>query len=466
MHLPSLAAAIAAAACMLSTASAASVQHLSSFTATNAGFLNVLPVNGAPALVVSAFTGNPLAADQVLAALSLDNQNLMNVTLSTLTSSITWPNEVALFPSNVSNGNAAALLVGGGFLVPPKCVGAVTVLDPATGKGTVLSTPKGDPIFGGWFYHRPLLKDVNGDGLVDILVPRAIKPLIGTPAGELIALIQPSSADNAQGAITGPWIEQLIINGSFAPDVFSALATLRGASDVDEQLVFTSFFTGGGLAMLLCPKCGPGTPPSQRNTWSNTQSLQLVILDTSLGASFDVSVVDLNGDGKLDLLVTNHVSNETQSGVYAYETPAAGVPLTDASAWTKHTLASGFVTREPGLPGTQASPGAARAFFPCANSGQVKPTVSVAGDGDQRFYLLNANSDSDPANWSYTLNEVWDCKGTVGQQAPTALTPAHVQHLQGTAAAADAQRALEASCDVLFVPCYDSSTVEVFMFTP
>lgn len=470
-------------AVLATLAASATLQHISTFNATNAGFLNILPVDDSEALVISEFTGNPFAADGISAALQLQNANLLNISLSTLSTSITWPNEVVYFPSNITAGSTPdALLVAGGFLVPPKCVGNVTVLFATTGRtAVVLSTPKGDPLFGGWFYHRPLLKDVNGDGLTDVLIPRALKPLVGTPQGELIALLQPAAADPLSSV---PWQEVSIANGSFAPDVFAQLATLRGDSDPDEQLVYTSFFTGGGLAMLVCPGCGPGTPSSARNTWSNTGSLQQVLLDMTLGPSFDISVIDLNGDGKLDLLVTNHVANASLSGVYAYESPPAGTPLTHVSAWSKHTLASGFVTREPGLPGTQASPGAARAFFPCTAPGG-KPSVSLAGDGDQRFYVLDPLVPSDPTDWTYNLTEVWDCKGTVGQQASTALTDVHVRYMaehadavaasegQGSIAAVSAReradaagRALSASCSVLFVPCYDSSTVQVFMFTP
>lgn len=151
-----------------------------------------------------------------------------------------------------------------------------------------------------------------------------------------------------------------------------------------------------------------------------------------------------NNDGRLDILVTNHVDNATISGVYAYEAPLPPTPLTDASAWTKHALATGFIVREPGLPGTQAAPGAAVAVSPCsggAPSSSSKPFITVAGDGDQRFYTLTANS-QDPSDWTYTLTEVLDCQGTVGGQAAA--------DLDGD------------GCDEILVPCYDSSVVHAF----
>jgi len=178
-----------------------------------------------------------------------------------------------------------------------------------------------------------------------------------------------------------------------------------------------------------------------------------VELDASIGPGFEATVVDLNGDGRLDLLVTNHVGDPALAGVYAYEAPPAGTPLTDAAAWTRHTLASGFVVREAGPNGTQAAPGAARVLAPCAapvdgtaaaqgaRAATTKPLISLAGDGDQRFYLLQPTSAA-PTDWTYSLSLLHDCGGTAGRQA-------HAD-VDGD------------GCPELFLPCFDSSTVHVY----
>ena len=57
-----------------------------------------------------------------------------------------------------------------------------------------------------------------------------------------------------------------------------------------------------------------------------------------MGKPFDIELHDLNNDGKLDLLATNH-ENDDKAAVFGYEIPA---DLT--SKWKRHTLYSGFKT--------------------------------------------------------------------------------------------------------------------------
>ena len=144
------------------------------------------------------------------------------------------------------------------------------------------------------------------------------------------------------------------------------------------------------------------------------------------------------------MLLTNHADNATavngtvfQSVVVAYEAPPPPAPLANASAWTRRVLAEGFLVREPGP--NQAAPGAARAFAPPAGAPPAKPWVSVAGDGDQRAYVLTPDA-ADPGDWAYTRTLVHDCGGTVGRQVSVAA----------------------AGRTFLVVPCYDAATIEVY----
>jgi hypothetical protein len=402
-----------------------------------------LAVDG-DALLVSRFTGDPLEQDDVAAVrgfAALLAAGNVSAAECTRVAAVTWPNDAE--PARIAlgaRGAASVVLAPGGFLVPPKTIGAVTLLNSSAGAPAagafILTTPKvlpGD----GWFYHRAVPFDVDGDGRVDVLAARATKPLVEAPAGELVWLQQPAVADPLAPAAL-PWAEHTLAGGAWAPDVlFAAPVSLR--ADADEQLLFASFFTGGGLGMLQCSGCAGGGAAA---TWA-TANLTRVVLDASIGPAFDVAAVDVNGDGRLDALVTNHADNATavggvvyQSQVLVYEAPLAPAPLANASAWTRHVLLDGLVVREPGP--NQAAPGAARAFAPPAGAG-ARAWVSVAGDGDQRAYVLTPDA-ADPSSWAYSVQLVHDCKGTVGRQVSLVV---------------DAR-------SFLVIPCYDSGLVEVY----
>ncbi len=244
---------------------------------------------------------------------------------------------------------------------------------------------------------------MNGDGLMDVLTARATKPLLGASAGEMIWLERPAGPDPL-GSASLPWREHSLAAGKYAPDVFFVRQDLNG--DGLWEIVYTTFFSEGGGSFSVLYTEGDASP----TRWTNASAVRRVAIDTSLGTMFGVRTADLNADGRTDFLVTNHVDNATLSGVYGYESPADG-DFTQPAKWTRHTLASGFPTRIPG-PG-QASPGLALAVHPRANETSGKPLVVVAGDGEERFHLLQPTSEN-PGSWNYTRSVAFDCQGTVG----------------------------------------------------
>ena len=337
--------------------------------------------------------------------------------------------------------------------MPGKSTGAIRFLaltgDWELAGWHTLTAPKGGEL-GGYFYHHALLRDMDGDGDLDILTARATKPLFGAEGAEMLWLEHPGA-----NPFAGPWTEHSLASGPNSPGVFFDTHDFDG--DGCMEIVYADFFGGPGFSMLSVPK-SPGSrglrgaaaaeqsfttttatdEDSAASCWGSADNSTVVrtLIDPSIGTAFGLQLTDLNGDGQLDVLVTNHVNNDTLSGVYAYEPPSDAASLTDPSAWTRHDLYVGFKTIEQGI--GQASPGRAAVFWPsisaqaaaavpAAASGSVgagavpplgsgKPSVSVAGDGAEGVYVLEPNS-ADAGDWGYTLHQVGTCAGTAGWQS-------------------------------------------------
>lgn len=327
--------------------------------------------------------------------------------IQTLISGLKWPNELnpVEFPATHGSGYVT---IGDGFLVPTKQTGAVVMVHRESGAVFQVSREKK-----GWFYHRAITSDWDGDGDQDLLSARANVPLFGgKPTGELVVFENPGHMDS-------PWKETVIAQG---PDVMFELEDFDG--DGLPEVVATQFFSQR-LAIY------------KRDSLS--QPLEQVFVDDTLGKAFDVSVVDLNGDGRKDLLVTNHQDDE-KAAVFAYEVPG---DLRSSSGYVRHTMFEGFETRQRGP--NAGSPGSALAFFPDRTQLGGKPWILVAGDATQRAHVLKPTATSD-SSWAYEMTDLIATGSTVGQCA--------VSDLNG-----------DGLVEIL-VPAYDKDTIHVLSFKP
>jgi hypothetical protein len=370
--------------------------------------LQALPPSGKAALIISSF-GVFGKVDGVRAIRDVGNAlNATGASPEVLARDIVWPNEALVVPAAI--GGEPILVVAGGFLVPGK-TGAVTLVSLPGGRkpsGTRHVVAQGPQ---GWFYHRTVLRDINGDERLDILTARAQKPVMGSAQGQLVWFEQPSA-----DPLNRPWTEHVVASG---PDAHFHLADFD--RDGREEILAAQFFSRK-LSLF----------------WPAGASYTGRVVDDSLGAAFDVTTADLDGDGQTEVLATNHEPDRS-AAVFAYDIPAD--PRT--GPWTRHTLLSGIETRQKGM--NQASPGQALAFRPGRDWPGKKPAILVAGDGSQRAHLLVPSSQA-AGDWSYREEIVLDAKATVGTCA--------VGDVDGDGTAE------------VFVPAYDRDRIFVLEVAP
>ncbi|CAE7277402.1 TYW1 [Symbiodinium pilosum] len=295
------------------------------------------------------------------------------------TGKINWPNSITTL--NTSVFGFAAVAVGNGFLVPTHTTGGVYIMEASTEPTTLKEPVKISKDNSGWFYHQAHFVDMDGDGLLDVLAARCTYPVWpwAKKQGELVWLKQP-----AQDALAGqPWQEQELGPGPdflFCVHPNSSRVSLVAPEYISGRVVYWYQQEDGSMASRL--------------------------LDDTIGPGFSCSWTDLNADGHLDLLLTNHAA--TNGSVFAYTFSSDDVAVAQVS---RHVLATGFTPVK--IKTGSASPGDAMAFQPQINlSG--KPFIFVSGDNSNSIFLMRPAS-QDPADWNYRLEQIHDFGGDIGR---------------------------------------------------
>lgn len=362
---------------------AATYRALGKISVEDPAFVRVLQCSySPPSLWITHFSA--LTPGEVLTVFNLSAfyDNFSAAKAQLLSADFKWPNLISIAPAEIGE----YLVVPDGFLVPLKQTGGLYLLEiqcngtthsktMADSKPIRLTSPKLS-----WFYHMVVWRDMNGDGLLDIVTARAHDPLIGKPSGQLLWLEQPKSnpLDNV------PWTEHPLVDG---PETVFILTDLDPTDDRYEVIAPQFFTEHLGLYVF----------GSKNNTLLYSR-----YIDESIGPAYMVEMVDLNNDGSDDLLVTNHVG-EKGGSVFGYEIPLDIVN----GQFKRHTLATDFPVTESGS--HQAAPGFAYSFKP--HSSYVgKPYILVAGDGSQKAYLLTPTD----VDFSYNKTVIISVSGVVG----------------------------------------------------
>ena len=346
----------------------------------NPSFIQVLPrvepVGAPPDLWVTEFSGNPFTSGKIYKIDDIGSLDKFSTAKPVLQSdAFKWPNALTVAPKEFGN----YIAVPDGFLVPLKSTGAVYMMDAnCNGKcqPIELTKPKNE-----WWYGQVVFRDMNLDGKMDIITARATKPiLVGHTAGQLLWLEQPSSnpLENV------PWKEHILADG---PDVNFLVTDLVHGDDQFE--IFATEFFAKRLTLLTI----------EATTASVTNKRDI---DTTIGSAYTASLVDLNNDGSVELLVNNHEAGNGGQ-IFAYEIPKDILH----GNFTKHVLASGFKVLEKGM--NQAAPGFAYGFQ-LNSTDPLKPSILVAGDGSQQAYLMTPLE----KDFSYNMTAIVSVGGVVG----------------------------------------------------
>ncbi|XP_055958615.1 uncharacterized protein LOC126830593 [Patella vulgata] len=312
--------------------------------------------------------------------------------------------------------------VSGGFLVPLKAHGVIDLFDysSAPPKGPYRITDNSADA--DWFYHRVQWKDMNGDGRVDAVSCRAKKPvLFGREDGELVWFEQPAS-----GALSSTWKTHVLAHG---PDVFFEITSLPTSNGKMDCIVTAGFFSKS-LNIYWT------TDPHGR--WDDASKIKSRVINNHIKAVFDVDVVDLDKDGKLDLLVT---SNDAKSAaMYAFEIPSDF----RTGTFKEHVIATGFAPRASGL--GKGAPGSPEVVYENEHHKNGKPMIILSGDDDGRAHLLKPRSTSH-GDFTYSMETILDVgSGTVGKIAH--------KDVDGD------------GYPEVFIPAYNAGKVYVYTFKP
>lgn len=358
---------------------------------------------------------------------------------------------------NVSDPSYPEYIVHQSTFAPPTCDLAGTA-----------SSPR--------FYHAVRFVDMDGDGRKDIVTVRSSFKVAGgfcPPVGELVYFKNPGPA-LSPGT---PWQEVVLFGlptQLAGPDLSLDAYDFEG--DGVPEIVATHFFDRGGAIRLY------GAPAGQ--TWAavNRFTGPLVRerdLSTDQGLPFRVEVVDLNGDGKVDVLATNHQPDGcfpvTQSSipgrVFALEQPASGQIFTDP--WPVHILMDHIRPNPtfpaPTQPPGRLAPGAAFAFWPqAAQIGRTKPSIVVGGDQASRVWLLQARQPGNRASWDYDSSVIFDINDTYGPNTtqryasdPAGVSISTIGQVAVRYDAAGARGFAE-----IFVPVFEGRQIHVLSFRP
>ncbi|MCB1597520.1 MAG: VCBS repeat-containing protein [Gammaproteobacteria bacterium] len=403
-----------------------------------------------------------------------------------------WPNHISRVPDGVVPFEAVVSPQGFLAAEPPGRLSLINMDDPNRQEyivhqstaiadqpcdGTAANKPR--------FYHDVQYADMDADGYQDIVTVRsAFKPL-GPGSfcaffGDLVYFKNPGPAINPNTE----WEEHLLFGYPSAftgPDLSIRMYDFE--NDGVPEVVASHFFNRNGAIRIY------GAPVGMN--WSSVDPVNgpfvrqaNVAGPTSQGQPFGFEIVDLNLDGKVDILFTNHQRDNcfdvTQSvvpgRVVALEQPVSGNVFAGSAAWPMHILKDD-IRPNPTFPAPDAAPGRlapglAVPFTPIAGQqGKVKPWIVVGGDEASKVWLLTPKVATSKTNWEYLSAVIFDINDAYGPgttqtlMGPSGISPGEVISTIGTPSVRYDGAGATARTEI-YIPVFEAKAIHVLSLRP
>ncbi|MCC5794327.1 MAG: VCBS repeat-containing protein [Chromatiales bacterium] len=393
-----------------------------------------------------------------------------------------WPNKTDRVPDGVLPFEG--IVVPGGFLAAsaPGRIAIINLDDPERGEYVVVEAGTAPPVCRGgefsnerWDYHKVVFLDVDGDGLPDIVTVRAaFQPFMFgcPPVGELVWFRNPGETL----APEVPWEERVLVGLPLepgGPEINLDLADLNG--DGSLEIIATHFLTSDAISIFGPPAGGNWAdvdPAAGRPARSH-------VIMTGQGRPFGVQAVDLNLDGRLEVLATNHqgdgcfevTDDEIPGRVIALQQPVSGRLFEDP--WTVRILKDD-IRPNPTYPPPARGPGRlapnrAVAFWPVrALEGRVRPWVVVGGDEAPKVWVLRPPTWRGSNDWDYSSVAIFDINDHYGQGTTQRLTDDGRSVTLSTIGGLDWRydRPGALGFAEIWAPVFEAGEVHVFSFRP
>jgi hypothetical protein len=334
------------------------------------------------------------------------------------------------------------------------------------------------------FYHDVAYADMDADGDKDIVTVRSAFKPIGPGSfcaffGDLVYFENPGTAINPNTE----WVEHTlfgtptVVNG---PDL--SIRMYDFDNDGVPEVVASHFFNRNGAVRIY------GAPVGMK--WSDVDPVngplvrQANVATSNQGKPFGFEIVDLNLDGKVDILLTNHQSDNcfvaTQTAVpgrvIALEQPASGNYFAGAAAWPLHILKDNIYPNPtvpiPNVGPGRLAPGLAVAFTPIAGQqGLVKPWIVVGGDEASKVWLLTPKIATSKTNWEYLSAVVFDINDYYGPgssqtiMGPSGISPGEVISTIGTPSVRYDSAGATARTQI-YIPVFEAKAIHVLTLRP